>query len=198
MSEAGRLTIPLFPLHTVLFPGGPLPLRIFETRYIDMVSRCMKQGGGFGVCLIQSGEEIGAAASTYDVGTLTRITDWHMRHDGLLGITTCGEQRFRIISGEVQPDQLTVAHVELIADAEARDVPVDYLPLVDVLRQMIEQVGHHYTALPKRYADASWVGYRLSELLPIRLAQKQYLLQLADPIQRLERLCGLLETLGLR
>ena len=107
-----RLTIPLFPLNTVLFPGGPLPLRVFEPRYLDMVSRCLKTNTAIGICLIQDGNETGEAAQTYDVGTLGHITYWQKRSDGLLGITVRGEQRFRICSRNVEPSQLIVAEVE--------------------------------------------------------------------------------------
>lgn len=193
-----ELRIPLFPLHTVLYPGGPLPLRIFEPRYLDMVSACLRQSSGFGVCLIRSGNEVGRAATTYDIGTLAMITYWHMGHDGLLAITGCGQQRFRILSEEVQPNQLTMAEVELIPNEPEADIPAEYLPLVDLLRQMIEQIGHHYTAIPKKYADAGWVGCRLAELLPLGLAQKQYLLQISSPVQRLERLAAVIEQLGIR
>lgn len=193
-----RETVPLFPLHTVLFPGGPLPLRIFEPRYVDMVSHCMKSNSGFGVCLISSGEEIGEAAATYEVGTLARIVDWHMRHDGLLGITACGGQRFRVYSQQVQSNKLAVAEIEMIPDEPPSDVPMQYLSLVDMLRQLIDGIGHYYNGIPKNYGDASWVGFRLAELLPLRLSQKQALLQLASPVQRLDRICVLMQDLEIR
>ncbi|HEY0720771.1 MAG TPA: LON peptidase substrate-binding domain-containing protein, partial [Gammaproteobacteria bacterium] len=97
-----RLRIPLFPLHSVLFPGGPLALRIFEPRYLDMVSRCMREECAFGISLIQEGDEVGDAAQPYEIGTLARISYFERRPDGLLGITVRGEQRFRIIDTEVQ------------------------------------------------------------------------------------------------
>ena len=197
MDEA-QLTIPLFPLHTVLYPGGPLPLRVFEPRYLDMVSTCLRHGTGLGVCLIRSGNETGPAATTYDIGTLSIITYWHMRHDGLLGVTVRGQQRFRIISEQVQPNQLTLATVALLPNEPECNIPAEYLPLADLLRQMIEQIGHHYDGIIKRYGDASWVSCRLAELLPIGLAQKQHLLQLDDPLERLERLGGIIEQLGIR
>ena len=181
MDEA-QLSIPLFPLHTVLYPGGPLPLRVFEPRYLDMVSTCLRHGTGLGVCLIRSGNETGPAATTYDIGTLSIITYWHMRHDGLLGVTVRGQQRFRIISEQVQPNQLTLATVALLPNEPECNIPAEYLPLADLLRQMIEQIGHHYDGIIKRYGDASWVSCRLAELLPIGLAQKQHLLQF-HPVQ---------------
>ena len=100
------IQLPLFPLHTVLFPGGPLPLRIFEARYLDMVSQCLQEDSGFGVCMIRHGREVGEPASTENMGVVARIVDWHQRHDGLLGITAIGEQRFRIASVRIQDNQL--------------------------------------------------------------------------------------------
>jgi hypothetical protein len=187
--------LPLFPLHTVLFPGGPLPLRIFEPRYLDMVSACLKTETGFGVVLIREGREVGEAATPHVVGTVAHIVDWHMRHDRLLGITAVGGRRFRIASVQVQPNQLSVAKAELLPEDPPASVPADYLPLVDLLRRLIDQAGHHYTTLPARFGDAGWVGCRLAELLPIGMARKQVLLQLDDPIQRLEQLFELLEGL---
>ena len=91
-----RSTIPLFPLNTVLFPGGPLKLRIFEPRYVDMIGRCMREDTGFGVALIIEGVEAGGPARTANVGTLARIVDFEQLKDGLLGITAHGGERFRI------------------------------------------------------------------------------------------------------
>ena len=194
MSE---LQIPLFPLNTVLFPGGPLPLRIFEPRYLDMVSACMKHGTGFGVCLIRAGKEIGAAATPYDIGTLAEIVDWHQRPDGLLGITVIGRQRFRVSAVTVQPDQLALARVTLLPDEPECAVAQSYLPMVQSLQRILEQIGQPYAYLPRHYDNACWVGYRLAELLPIDLLQKQYFLQLDDPLQRLERLQEVLKGLGM-
>ncbi|HEY7377666.1 MAG TPA: LON peptidase substrate-binding domain-containing protein, partial [Steroidobacteraceae bacterium] len=97
--------IALFPLNTVLFPGGPLPLRIFEPRYIDMVRRCLREQRGFGVVLIRSGNEVGPAEFE-SVGTLARIVDFHALSDGLLGLVNVGERRFRVISRRRQDDGL--------------------------------------------------------------------------------------------
>jgi len=192
------LDLPLFPLNTVLFPEGPLPLRIFEPRYLDMVSNCLRGGTGFGICLIESGAEIGEVAKTYQVGTLANITDWHQRNDGLLGITVVGEQRFQIVSTHVHPNQLTEARVELIDNETATELPAEYLPITDFLRQLIKQVPDLFASLPLKYSDATWVGCRLAELLPIPLTQKQYLLQMNEPIQRLERMRLLMESMDIQ
>lgn len=98
----------------------------------------------------------------------------------------------------MQPNQLTVADIELIPPEPEMDVPAEYLPLVDLLRQMIDQIGHHYSNIPRKFADASWVSCRLAELLPIPLVQKQHLLQLDNPLQRLDRLGNIVEQLGIR
>ncbi len=189
-----RMTVPLFPLHMVLFPGGTLPLRIFEARYLDMVTECMKHDCRFGVCLIREGEEVGVAASTYDIGTLVRITYFEKRADGLLGITVGGEQRFRILSREVRPDQLIEAAIELLPDAAEVAVPAPYRSLVEQLRDTLEQLDYPYAKLERRYEDAAWVGARLAELLPLKLELKQYLLQMDDPLARLERLQAVVES----
>jgi uncharacterized protein len=190
-------TIPLFPLHAVLFPGGTLPLRIFEPRYLDMISSCMKEDKGFGVCLIREGSEIGKAADTYEVGTLSNICYFNQQADGLLGITAQGQQRFKIISQEVQANQLTLAEVELLENEQPSALPEQFSHAADILRKQLEQLGYPFIKMEKRYDDASWVGSRLAELLPIRLEQKQYFLQLDDPLQRLERLMALLDDMDI-
>jgi len=192
------LELPLFPLHTVLFPGGPLPLRIFEPRYLEMVSRCLQQESGFGVALIRQGREVGEAAVTHEVGTVARIVDWHQRHDGLLGVSSRGERRFRILSTRVQPNQLTVAEVALWPDPPPVSVADRHLVLTDLLRQLLDQAGHVYAEVPRRFGDAEWVGCRLSELLPLGNARKQALLEIEDPVARLDELLGLLSGLELR
>ncbi len=185
--------IPLFPLHTVLFPGGPLALRVFEPRYLHMVGRAIQDGSRFGVCLITQGEEIGEAAFTYDIGTLVHVSYWHKRADGMLGVTVVGDQRFRILARQVEHDQLITARAGLIANEAPRPVAPEFRALAVLLQEIMEQLGHPYVKLPKHYDDASWVGARLAELLPISLAQKQLLLQLDDPVERLDRLRAMIE-----
>jgi Lon protease-like protein len=188
--------IPLFPLHTVLFPGGRLPLRIFEPRYTDMISDCMKNNREFGVCLIREGGEINDAARTYEMGTLARIDDWHMRHDGLLGLTVLGTQRFNIRDEEVRSDKLVVADVEILEQEPELEIPNDQMSLVDLCRELLEPVANRYEDLQTKIENASWVGFRLAELLPLKLTQKQYFLQIQNPLERLQRMNELLETLN--
>jgi uncharacterized protein len=186
-----RMHIPLFPLNNVLFPGGILPLRIFEPRYLEMISTCMKEGSGFGVALILSGSEVGEAAKTYDIGSYARIIDWNLRDDGLLGISVQSAGRLRILATEVRPNQLIYADVELIEEQQTQTFPQQYRVAVDLLRDIIAKAGGHYAELEPHYDDPLWVSGRLAELLPIELLQKQHMLQMDDPLQRLERLCAM-------
>ena len=185
--------MPLFPLRTVLYPGGPLPLRIFESRYLDMISKCMKNASPFGVLLIKTGTEAGPA-TTYDIGTLARITDWYQGSDGLLGITAIGEQRFRLLSSSREPDGLNVGDIEIIPTETTRTLPEEYMPLADILSGVLDDLGQLYESLDKKYDDAGWVGYRFAEILPISPEQKQNCLEADDPVQRLELMREVLDT----
>jgi Lon protease-like protein len=187
--------IALFPLQTVLFPGGQLPLRIFEPRYLDMVSRCLKDGQGFGVCMISDGSETGSARS-HTLGTLAQIRDWSSGEDGLLHILAIGERRFRVQAVRTQHDGLNRATVDWIEDEPALPLPDSARPLAQLLRQIVEQVANRDAGTPTAYEDASWVGYRLAELLPISLKQRQYLLELSDAGKRLEILGTLVKSLA--
>ena len=172
--------IPIFPLHSVLLPGGVLPLRIFEPRYLDMVSNCMKEGSSFGICLIKDGAETGKPATTYQSGTVATIDYWHMRADGILGITAHGTERFTIISQDTQADNLTIAQVELIPNDASVALPAEYSKLAGMLKHIISQLGYPFMRLKQDYDDATWVSARLTELLPIKLEQKQFCLELND------------------
>lgn len=185
--------IPLFPLNTVLFPGGPLPLRIFEPRYVDMVRRCMREQSSFGVVLIRSGGEVGDVASTADIGTTARIHDFYQLPDGLLGLSCLGEKRFRVLERFRQPDKLNVGQVEWLADTPAVPLPEEHRALSELLQKVLPELGDVYAAVEKRFDDAAWVGSRLAELLPLSLPDKQYLLELDDPVVRLERLAPLIK-----
>ena len=187
------IQLPLFPLHTVLFPGGPLPLRIFEVRYLDMVSQCLKTDSGFGVCMIEPGKEVGEPARTVNTGVLARIVDWHQRPDGLLGITVMGEQRFDIIDVTAQANRLSIATVALLQEHEGIILPERYLSLVSVLKKLMASAGDLYAGLTEQYRDAGWVSCRLVELLPIEMKQKQLFLEMDDPLKRLEQIYQMLE-----
>jgi len=187
--------VPLFPLHSVLFPDGLLPLRIFEPRYLDMVSRCLKQGHGFGVCLIREGKEVGTAAQPYSVGTLAEIVDWQRLEDGLLGLTVRGGQRFSIRSSRIEPDQLSLAEIEPFEDERQVPLSDEFGPLADLLSQLAGVLGQA-AALPSGpHNDAGWVSWRLAELLPLSWEDKQQLLELVDPLRRLALLGDAIERL---
>ena len=187
------MRIPIFPLNTVLFPGGPLPLRIFESRYIDMVSGCMKSDSPFGVLLIKDGHEAGPA-STYDVGTLATITDFYQGSDGLLGVTALGGQRFRLVSNERQHDGLNIGEVELIEPEAPLPLPEEFLALPDMLGNVLDDLGRLYELQDRHYQDAVWVGYRFLEILPIDLQQKQLSLESSDTAARLQLVDELLDS----
>lgn len=188
------MRIPLFPLRTVLFPGGPLPLRIFEARYLDMISACLKNDGPFGVLLIREGSEVGPA-TTYDIGTLAKIVDWYQGSDGLLGITAIGDQRFRLRSSSRAPDGLNIGDIEMLPAATACPLPDEYQPLATILSGVLSDLGRHYEALDKHYDDAGWVGYRFAEILPIAAEQKQQWLEADDPVGRLGLLRDILDSM---
>ena len=187
-------TIPLFPLNTVLFPGGVLPLRIFEPRYLDMISNCLKNDCGIGVVLIEKGMEAGVAAHTHDIGTQTHISYWHKRKDGLLGVTLKGDKRFRILHTEVQPNQLIYAQVEYLDNAIAQPLQDNHQPLVSLLQQIVSQLEPPYTTMKTQYDDLEWVSARLIELLPFDLHDKQLLLQVNEIDERVQLLKKMLKN----
>lgn len=178
-------TIPLFPLNTVLFPEGPLPLRIFEPRYLDMISDCLRHNTGVGIILIEEGSETGKAARTHAVGTLCHISYWNRRSDGLLGVTMTGDQRFRVLRHEVTAQQLLMGEVEMLPNEAAQALPEEFTPLAELLERIIRELEPPYSTMKKRLQDACWVSCRLTELLPLDLRRKQSLLELDDPLQRL-------------
>lgn len=182
------MRIPLFPLKTVLFPGGPLQLRVFEQRYLEMVSECLRKGTVFGICLIREGEEVGNAAVPESLGTLARISDWEQRPDGLLGVTVTGDRRFRIRDYHADRQQLLHADVDLLDEVPPQPVPERFSGLQGLLRRILEQLDGPYRQLQPQYEDAGWVSHRLAEILPLPLAAKQRLLAEDDPMHRLEAL----------
>lgn len=188
--------IPLFPLNTVLFPGGLLPLRIFESHYVDMVGRCTRGDESFGVVLVERGSDTDRQVATAPIGTSARIVDFQTLEDGLLGILCHGERRFRILSRSQRPDGLNCAEVEWLEEADRVGVPERLQPLVPLLRDALGQLKTIGRFMEADYADASWVGYRIAELLPLEQSLLQRLLESADPVARLELLAPLLDLRG--
>ncbi len=188
--------LPLFPLRTVLFPDGVLPLKVFETRYVDMVRERMRRDAPFGVVAIRSGDEVGKAAEPCAVGTLAHIVEWDMPELGVLQLQTRGGTRFRVLETRVQPSQLIEARVEMLADTAATEhsdalkVCAQVLSIVigDLLDQARQEAGEDFInpfPEPHRLDSAGWVANRWSEMLPISLEQKQALLELDDDGARL-------------
>lgn len=181
------LRIPLFPLNTVLFPGSLLPLKIFEQRYLDMAAECLRTKSPFGVCLIAtSGKEVGEPATPHAVGTLAHIREADMAQLGILMLKVQGGRRFRIESSATQPDGLLRATVELLAEAEGHEVPAAQQGLLPLLKKIVSDLGPDKMPEPHAFDDAAWVGYRLTEILPVQVLAKQKLLELDDPVSRLE------------
>jgi Lon protease-like protein len=181
--------IPLFPLSNVLFPGAPLNLRIFEQRYLDLVRECTRNSSGFGVCLILDGREVGEPALPAAVGTLARITDFCTLPDGLLGISAEGGERFQVGSTRVRDNGLVHGEVRFWPAEPVVQVPPEHGLLATILERLLEQIGNAYARVERaRFDDASWVGFRLGELLPLEQPEKQHLLQMTDPVRRLAQL----------
>lgn len=186
--------IPLFLLHTVLFPGARLPLKVFEARYLDMVSDCLKHEQPFGVCLIKSGHEVGDAGEPHPVGTLARIEQWEMPTPGILQVLVRGAERFEIREHR-HDNQLAIADVQLWEPEPRLEIPTRYRSLVEFLQEVLER-----ETLPTDadFDDASWVGLRLAELLPVDNRQRQEWLALRDPVARLTGILAALKQLARR
>ncbi len=185
-------SLAIFPLGTVLFPGGVLPLRIFEARYVDMVRECMASSQPFGVCLITRGREVGRPAEHEALGCTASIADWDMEQPGILQLRTVGGERFQILERRTQRDGLIRARVELIDSDPATNIPDEFAMCVTLIERIIEDVDReepedHRRILAQPYSpqDAGWVANRLAELLPLDMPSRQHLMSLSDPLQRL-------------
>jgi uncharacterized protein len=188
LAQAGRtktLELPIFPLSSVLFPGGVLALKIFEQRYMDMAKACLKNNAPFGICLIHEGAEVGAPAVPEAVGTMARIQEWDMQQLGVLQVRAAGEGRFRILDRRVLESKLIVGQVTPIRDDESGTCP-EFAPCREFLCKVLEQIGNSHFAGDIRIDDSSWVSYRITELLPINQVIKQKMLELTDARMRLE------------
>lgn len=186
----------IFPLKAVLFPGGTLPLKVFEQRYLEMTKICLREERPFGVCLIKEGEEVGTPAVPEAVGCLARIKHWDMPQLGVFHLIAEGLQRFRILSSRVLGNGLITAAIETLPEPDGA-APADAI-CAEVLKAIIEKLGVEHFPTPHRFDDATWVGYRLSEVLPIGLDLKQRLLQVTDAEARLAQLNRILAEQGAR
>jgi uncharacterized protein len=200
-------SLPLFPLSTVLFPDGVLPLRIFEVRYLDMIRRCHRAGAPFGVVSLTRGSEVrqpGAKEAFADVGTLATITDLETPQAGLMIIRAGGTQRFRITAREQLKHGLWVADVERLPSDVAVPIPEDLQAAPAALRKLIDALQQKNTSAaqmpvqpPWRLDDCGWVANRWCELLPLPLDMKQRLLELDNPLIRLELVSDVLARTGI-
>lgn len=194
MNTATDHQVAIFPLNTVLFPGGRLPLRIFEQRYMEMTKQCIANNRPFGVCQIKEGREIGTPAVPEAVGCLASIIEWDMPQLGMFELKTEGTQRFRILHSEVARNGLITATIETLPPEEPA-TPSSAL-CAEVLKAIIDQVGSVHFPAPHHFDDASWIGYRLAEILPIDRDTRQRMLLLSDPAERLSQLEQLLNEQG--
>jgi len=187
--------LPLFPLGTVLFPGGLLPLKIFEQRYVDMTKACLRDSTPFGVCLIKEGREVGEPAAPHAVGCLAQIEQWDVPHPNLFAVLARGGERFRILGASVGTNGLITGRIEMLPEP-TRPETVDRA-CQEVLRLAIERAGTDSVPGPIQLDDAVWVSYRLAEILPIAPAEKQALLEIDDTTERLAQLHALLLSHGI-
>lgn len=191
-SPVPTIELPIFPLSTVLFPSGVLPLKVFEARYMDMVRDCLKNSTRFGVCLITDGGEVGQPALHMASGCEASITDWDMEQLGLLNIRTIGQQRFEIETSKRQSSGLIVGKIRFVDAEPDAQIPPDYSTCVDLLRRIVRDLVEKETdsmrkmiEQPYQFDSSSWVSNRLCEFLPISGPAKQKLMMLDDPIARL-------------
>lgn len=189
------MEIPIFPLSTVLFPGGRLPLRIFEPRYVEMTKACIRDNGVFGVCLIVGGFEVGVPAIPAAVGCTARILDWDVPNPGLFTLNTQGETAFRLLDRRTRPDGLILGTVELIEPPDPTGVPERYEALQRLLADLVHEIGADNFTQPPRFDDAAWVACRLAELLPVAPERKQRLLEANAPLAMLAEVESLLRDL---
>ena len=200
-------SLPLFPLGTVLFPGGVLPLRIFEVRYLDMIGRCQKAGAPFGVVSLTQGSEVvqpGNTEAFADVGTLATISEFDAPHPGLMVIRASGTQRFRITSRERLKHGLWVADIARLPADMAVAIPSDLKgaslalgKLIESLQQKAVTPGQMPLQGPWQLDDCGWVANRWCELLPLPAPLKQRLMELDNPLVRLELVSDVLSRNGI-
>jgi uncharacterized protein len=187
------MEIPIFPLNTVLFPGGLLPLRIFEQRYLDMTKECIRSGSAFGVCRIREGLEVGVPAIPEDIGCTADIREWEMPHLGMFHLVTQGAKPFRILERTTQDNGLIRARIELLEEVGGGEDATLVSFCRQVLEQAMQRLGAEYFPPPPDYANPRWVSYRLAEVLPLAAEDKQSLLEQRQDAARLELLHALLE-----
>lgn len=198
----GSDTIALFPLQSVLFPKGRLPLQIFEQRYLNLVTQCLREDRGFGVCLLREGEEVvkpGARQQVHRVGMLARIVDWDQLPNGLLGITVEGQHKFTVRDCRYDERHLLMADIDYCETDYVGETALNVEPEQEVLVDLLEQLVSHPVisklGMAIAYHDLRELGWRLSELIPLSLERKQALLELQDPYLRVQEIQTLLHSM---
>ncbi|HCS06208.1 ATP-dependent protease [Pseudomonas lundensis] len=190
------MTLPLFPLKTVLFPGCVLDLQIFEARYLDMIARCMKQGTGFGVVCILEGSEVGDAPDDIaPIGCEALIRDFQQQENGLLGIRVEGGRRFGVLSAERQRDQLLVAQVEWLDEIPEQPLEEEDQDLLALLKALAEHPMVAALNMNTEVEGQQSLANQLAYLLPFAEEDKLQLLQVDDPQQRLDGIQVLLDEM---
>jgi hypothetical protein len=197
---ADTIEVALFPLGTPLLPGGRLSLKIFEARYLDLMTDCLRHGKPFGICLIEKGSEVAAPgtepAVPHAVGTLATVEALDMREAGIMQVGVFGGRRFRIATRRVGANGLQQGVVSLLDDA-AVAVPERFAKLLPLLQTVLADLGEARAPKPHRFDDAVWVGHRFVDVLPVQPLAKQKLLELDDPLSRLEIIEKYLQQRGL-
>jgi hypothetical protein len=178
----------------VIFPEGETQLRIFEPRYIDMISECLRTDSGFGICLIKEGKEVGENTDFFNMGTFVKIIDWDQMDDGLLGIRVKGERRFRVNNAEIRSDNLNVGEVEWLDEDDAI-LPDSYQSFSDLLKVIGNRYELPFLTDSERFDEANWVSDRLADLLPFEISAKQELLEMDNALHRFDYMQGLLEKI---
>lgn len=172
-------------------------LKVFEPRYMDMSKVCLRDNKPFGVCLIKEGNEAGAPAVPEDIGCTAEITEWDMQQLGVLHLKTEGVRRFRILDRKVAKDGLISAEIEMLGKEPGTPLSLDLRQCATVLKLIMEKIGNEHFPAPVRLDDATWVSYRLAEVLPLKLEVKQKMLEINDPKVRLQVLHKFLVQQGL-
>ncbi len=189
------MDMPLFPLNSLILPKGRMALQLFEPRYVDMLSRCLRQDRGFVVVLLREGSETQHVSRFYDIGTYVRVVDFQPLDNGLLGITVEGEAKVAVLEAWRQEDGLNMGDVEWLMDEPDITTPDFYQELVTVLRALMQHPSIKSLELDVDFSDSREVGWRLVELLPLEQSEKQRLAEMTDPLERLDKLHDMIDAL---
>ena len=193
--QAGVATIAIFPLNLVLFPGGALPLKIFEQRYQHMTKTCLRDDVPFGVCRIRSGQEVGAPAEHEPIGCSARIIDWEMPHPGLFHLHCVGEAVFHVIHSRIEGSGLIRGDVEWLVDNSGDSVDRrDFDICRSTLERVFEHAGTRFVSTPTAFDDPEWVSFRLAEIIPVATQIKQDLLEQRSSARRISAIAKLLQS----